>query len=280
MKYIRYSLLDNLRGLTLISMIMYHTVWDMVYIFENDWDWFKGNQAYIWQQSICWCFILLSGFCWSFGRKKWKRGLTVFGAGALISLVTIIVMPDSMSVERQRAMAAYGAEVVLTPGALGMQGAIDKAEQLAKEIPNSFIPDQFCNPANAEAHRATTGPEIWADTDGDVDIFVAGVGTGGTITGVGEYLKEKNPNVQEVAVEPAGSPLLSGGKAGPHGKEDAFRSSHKPPRARAQCRSRIPDQEQLVLRNRLLLPLGSFQAEQMVRRDAWSFRRCQVLVPG
>lgn len=95
MKYIRYSLLDNLRGLTLISMIMYHTVWDMVYIFENDWDWFKGNQAYIWQQSICWCFILLSGFCWSFGRKKWKRGLTVFGAGALISLVTIIVMPEN-----------------------------------------------------------------------------------------------------------------------------------------------------------------------------------------
>lgn len=95
MKYIRYSLLDNLRGLTLISMVMYHTVWDMVYIFENDWDWFKGNQSYIWQQSICWCFILLSGFCWSFGRKKWKRGLTVFGAGALISLVTIIVMPEN-----------------------------------------------------------------------------------------------------------------------------------------------------------------------------------------
>lgn len=95
MKYIRYSLLDNLRGLTLISMVMYHTVWDMVYIFENDWDWFKGNQAYIWQQSICWCFILLSGFCWSFGRKKWKRGLTEFGAGALISLVTIIVMPEN-----------------------------------------------------------------------------------------------------------------------------------------------------------------------------------------
>ena len=95
MKYIRYSLLDNLRGLTLISMVMYHTVWDMVYIFENDWDWFKGNQAYIWQQSICWCFILLSGFCWSFGRKKWKRGFTVFGAGALISLVTINVMPEN-----------------------------------------------------------------------------------------------------------------------------------------------------------------------------------------
>ena len=130
---------------------------------------------------------------------------------------TIIVMPDSMSVERQTLMKAYGAEVVLTPGVLGMQGAIDKAEALAKEIPNSFIPDQFGNPANAEAHRRTTGPEIWADTDGQVDIFVAGVGTGGTITGVGEFLKSKNPDVQVVAVEPADSPLLSGGKAGPHG---------------------------------------------------------------
>ncbi len=130
---------------------------------------------------------------------------------------TIIVMPDSMSVERQTLMKAYGAEVVLTPGALGMQGAIDKAEELARELPGSFIPDQFGNPANAAAHRATTGPEIWQDTDGNVDFFVAGVGTGGTITGVGEYLKEKNPMVQVVAVEPAGSPLLSGGNAGPHG---------------------------------------------------------------
>ena len=130
---------------------------------------------------------------------------------------TVIVMPDSMSVERQTLMKAYGAEVVLTPGALGMQGAIDKAEALAKEIPGSFIPDQFANPANAAAHRATTGPEIWADTAGQVDIFVAGVGTGGTITGVGEYLKEKNPQIQVVAIEPAKSPLLSGGQAGPHG---------------------------------------------------------------
>ncbi len=130
---------------------------------------------------------------------------------------TIIVMPDSMSVERQKLMGAYGAEVVLTPGALGMQGAIEKATALAKEIPGSFIPDQFCNPANAEAHRATTGPEIWQDTDGNVDFFVAGVGTGGTVTGVGEYLKSKNSHLQVVAVEPAASPLLSGGKAGPHG---------------------------------------------------------------
>ena len=130
---------------------------------------------------------------------------------------TIIVMPDSMSVERQTLMKAYGAEVVLTPGALGMQGAIEKAEEMAKTIPGSFSPDQFGNPANSHAHRTTTGPEIWADTDGKVDIFVAGVGTGGTITGVGEYLKSKNPNVQVVAVEPAKSPLLSGGQAGPHG---------------------------------------------------------------
>ena len=130
---------------------------------------------------------------------------------------TMIVMPDSMSVERQTLMKAYGAEVVLTDGKLGMQGAINKAEELAKEIPGSFIPDQFGNPANAAAHRATTGPEIWADTEGKVDIFVAGVGTGGTITGVGEFLKEKNPDVQVVAIEPAASPLLSGGQAGPHG---------------------------------------------------------------
>ena len=129
----------------------------------------------------------------------------------------IIVMPDSMSVERQVLMGAYGAELVLTPGKDGMTAAIAKAEELAKEIPGSFIPDQFSNPANAQAHYETTGPEIWADTDGDVDIFVACVGTGGTITGTGRYLKERNPNIKVVAVEPAESPLLSVGRAGPHG---------------------------------------------------------------
>ncbi len=129
---------------------------------------------------------------------------------------TIIVMPDSMSVERRRIMAAYGAQVVLSDGRLGMQGAVEKANELAREIPDSFVPGQFENEANAQAHRTTTGPEIWRDTDGEVDYFVAGVGTGGTITGAGEYLKQQNPNLCVVAVEPADSPLLSGGKAGPH----------------------------------------------------------------
>ena len=128
----------------------------------------------------------------------------------------IIVMPDTMSVERRQLMKAYGAELVLTPGAQGMSGAIAKAEELAKEIPGSFIPSQFTNPSNPKAHMTTTGPEIWEDTDGNVDYFVAGVGTGGTITGVGQFLKSKNPNVKVVAVEPASSPVLSQGHGGPH----------------------------------------------------------------
>ncbi|WP_455654529.1 cysteine synthase A [Phascolarctobacterium sp.] len=129
---------------------------------------------------------------------------------------TILTMPETMSQERRNLLKAYGAELVLTPGALGMQGAIDKAAALAAEIPNAFIPGQFDNPANPAIHKATTGPEIWRDTDGEVDIFVAGVGTGGTVSGVGAYLKEKNPHVKIVAVEPSASPILSGGQAGPH----------------------------------------------------------------
>ncbi len=146
-----------------------------------------------------------------------NTGIGLAAVAAARGYRVIIVMPDTMSMERRRLMAAYGAELVLTPGALGMAGAIQRSEELAREIPGSFIPGQFDNPANPAAHRVSTGPEIWADTDGRVDVFVAGVGTGGTITGVGEYLKSQNSAVRVVAVEPASSPVLSQGRAGKHG---------------------------------------------------------------
>ena len=146
-----------------------------------------------------------------------NTGIGLALVAALRGYRAIIVMPDTMSVERRQSMAAYGAEVVLSDGALGMAGAIAKAEELAESIPGSFIPGQFVNAANATAHYRTTGPEIWRDTEGEVDVFVAGVGTGGTITGTGQYLKEKKPSLQVIAVEPASSAVLSGGSAGPHG---------------------------------------------------------------
>ena len=173
-----------------------------------------------------------------------NTGIGLAAVGAARGYRVIIVMPETMSLERQRLLRAYGAELVLTEGAKGMQGAIDRAEALAAELPGSFLPGQFTNPANPQAHREGTGPEIYEDTGGEVDIFVAGVGTGGTVTGAGAYLKSRKPEVRVVAVEPAASPVLSGGAAGPHGLQGIGAGFVPDVLDRSVCDEILPVQEE------------------------------------
>ena len=203
----------------------------------------------------------------------------------------LLTMPDSMSLERRTLLAAYGAELVLTPGSEGMAGAIRKAEELAQSLPGSFLPGQFSNPANAQAHYRTTGPEIWKDAEGRVDAFVAGVGSGGTITGVGRYLKEQNRSIQVVAVEPAGSPVLSGGKAGPHGLQGIgggfvpevldtgiYDQVLQVTEADAYAAARLLARTEGILVG-ISAGAALWAATALSRQPAWSGRRMVVLLP-
>ncbi len=203
----------------------------------------------------------------------------------------LLTMPDSMSLERRTLLAAYGAELVLTPGSEGMAGAIRKAEELAQSLPGSFLPGQFSNPANAQAHYRTTGPEIWQDAEGRVDAFVAGVGSGGTITGVGRYLKEQNRSIQVVAVEPAGSPVLSGGKAGPHGLQGIgggfvpevldtgiYDQVLQVTEADAYAAARLLARTEGILVG-ISAGAALWAATALSRQPAWSGRRMVVLLP-
>ena len=221
-------------------------------------------------------------------------GNTGFGLASVAAAPgyrVIIVMPETMSVERRQLMKAYGAELVLTEGAKGMKGAIAKAQELAAQTPDSFIPGQFTNPANPSAHRATTGPEIWNDTDGTVDTFVAGVGTGGTLTGVGEYLKSQNPNVKVVAVEPAGSPVLSKGVAGAH-KIQGIGAGYEPDKHNTKNYEEIITVEnedafatgrELARKEGLLVGISSgaavWAAAQLAKRPENQGKRIVVLLP-
>jgi len=203
----------------------------------------------------------------------------------------ILTMPDTMSVERRAMLSAYGAELVLTPGELGMQGSVAKAQELAASIPGSFIPDQFSNPANPEAHYRTTGPEIWRDTNGNVDILVACVGTGGTISGIGRYLKEQNPAIQVVAVEPDASPLLSGGQAAPHGIQgiganfipDALDRTVYDRVVRVADQDAYDTGRELVLREGILVGISSgaalWAASQIAREEASAGKTIVVVLP-